>query len=361
MSKKFNYYFEICLYFLKFLVIILVVISFNLLLDKRTATNNYIMYSFLAVLSGILVYYLTNLFYKKIVNRNQLNYSNPFSNKKAIFLKNNKVIKNSLIVVTIVIIILTIIYSFQTLFVFIPSYESYYHNSVLNEANVSEIRVDNKSYGYQLVDDTKILPAVIYFGGNNQNSSETMYNVEAQRYNNSKNYQIFIVSYPGYNLSDDQFNVKNVYEYAEIVYKYVLENPYVNKDQIVVVGFSIGTNVATYISSVNNPFKLVLFAPYYSIRETMNQIFPMFYGPFKYLVKINFDTYKYINDVDCDIFIAYSKDDQVIKSKNTEKLIKSIKNSDNNFYLKVNYNSHNEVIENKHTLNELSYFIRKDL
>ena len=71
-----------------------------------------------------------------------------------------------------------------------------------------------------------------------------------------------IIDYPGYGLSDGKPSDKTMFDSALKVYDYANQLDCVDEDNIVVLGYSIGTGVATQVASQRNVNGLILVAPY---------------------------------------------------------------------------------------------------
>lgn len=123
------------------------------------------------------------------------------------------------------------------------------------------------------------------------------------------NYDILFVDYRGYGKSGGNYcnsdellkDMQKVYDYTKTRYK---------ENDIVVLGFSLGSGLATYLASRNNPKMLILNAPYYSwktlISEEIAPPIPDF------LIKYDIPTYQYIKEVTCPIKIFYGTRDFLI-------------------------------------------------
>jgi uncharacterized protein len=89
----------------------------------------------------------------------------------------------------------------------------------------------------------------------------------------SLGYDLFMFDYRGYGKS--QGNIKNeiqLYSDIETVYDSVRQL-YPEKN-IVVMGYSIGTGPAAMLASNNHPGKLILDAPYYSLLDAVQKLYP---------------------------------------------------------------------------------------
>ena len=84
---------------------------------------------------------------------------------------------------------------------------------------------------------------------------------------------------------------------AKEVYDYALTRKDVDKDKICVLGFSIGTGVATYLASERDIDGLILIAPYDKALSLYNNCLNIFHGPLKILARYKFESIKYAKDV----------------------------------------------------------------
>jgi pimeloyl-ACP methyl ester carboxylesterase len=142
-------------------------------------------------------------------------------------------------------------------------------------------------------------------------------------------YDIFILDYRGYGKSDgeienqEQFLNDVSFAYTALAAKY-------NPDQIVIIGYSIGTGAATYLASSKNPKALILQAPYYNFLEFCGTRAP--YIP-NFLKKFTFETNKYIVNVKAPIYIFHGDQDRLIPKENSVRLQKLLKPTDSLFIL----------------------------
>jgi dienelactone hydrolase len=86
----------------------------------------------------------------------------------------------------------------------------------------------------------------------------------------------------------------------------------VDKDKIVVMGYSLGTGVATYVASQKEVNGLILVAPYDCALNLCNNVLNIFHGPLKLLARYDFDSISYAKDVKTLPLIITSKSDEVI-------------------------------------------------
>ena len=100
--------------------------------------------------------------------------------------------------------------------------------------------------------------------------------------------------------------------------------------------------MATYLASNNNPKQLILETPFYSLTDVAKYRFSLF--PTKKLLKYDFPSYKYVQDIKCSISIFHGTDDGVIPYESSRKLFESMKQDDKMFYT-IENGEHNNLIE----------------
>ena len=142
-------------------------------------------------------------------------------------------------------------------------------------------------------------------------------------------YDIFILDYRGFGKSEgeienqDQVFQDLTFAYNKLITKY-------DRNKVVIIGYSIGTGLATYLASIENPKKLILQAPYYNFIELSSGRVPLVPD---FLKKFKFETDKYIVKVKSPIYIFHGNKDQVISYDNSIRLQKLIKPIDKVFIL----------------------------
>lgn len=323
----------------------------------RTPNDNNISPFFIIISSLILVLliYLFNAIATSKLERNNIL---SFSKRIKVKFKKRRSINILKNILTVIFYLLVIVYNFQDQFIFHPNYSSNLEYRI-SDYGYESIDINNEYYGWSKVDKTKVLPTIIYFGGNGESAAITFNN---HYINNSdeyfENFNIFMIDYPSYGLSKGVASEESIFEMALISFDYISELAYVDSNNIIVVGFSLGSGVASYVAFNRDISKLVLLAPYNNFRETMNQFLPIFYGPLKLLVKNNFSSDKYLENIDIPILIVYSKKDEIVFSKRTDKLINEI-NNEKLSYFRHEELTHNEIPYDETTLFLINVFINK--
>ena len=135
------------------------------------------------------------------------------------------------------------------------------------------------------------------------------------------NYDVFILDYRGYGKSEGKITSQHqLFDDVQTVYKEI-KNEY-QEDQIIVLGYSIGTGMASNLASKNNPKLLILQAPYYSLTDLMQRTIPIV--P-RFILKYKLENHKYLQDCKMPVILFHGKEDQVIYPESSLKLKEACK------------------------------------
>lgn len=151
---------------------------------------------------------------------------------------------------------------------------------------------------------------------------------------------IFFLDYRGFGKSEGEIRNQNQLftdvqkAYNEIQQRY-------NENEIVVLGFSIGTCPAAKIAKDNNPMMLILQAPYYDLTGAIHSICPVIPD---FLVKYKLETNKYIQDCPIPIVVFHGNKDGVIDYDNSLRLKENFKATD--LLITLDGEGHNSITEN---------------
>lgn len=235
------------------------------------------------------------------------------------FIRKNE---NKVIFVTIIVIVICIVWNgfffFQREMFFHPwnDKESYETLKTIEEFEEINIYKDNKRInGWMKLNQGKDgkFPLILFFAGNNNNASNTcLYIYNKNYFDYFEGYNVLVADYPGYGFSDGIPSDTSFYEMALDVYEYASNLDYVDTNNIIVIGYSIGTGVATYLASERNVNGLILLAPYDNALSLYNDYIDIFHGKFENLAKYKFPSDVYAQNVSVSPLIIASKDDKII-------------------------------------------------
>ncbi|MDG1332557.1 MAG: alpha/beta fold hydrolase [Crocinitomicaceae bacterium] len=134
-------------------------------------------------------------------------------------------------------------------------------------------------------------------------------------------YDCFLYDYRGYGKSDGSIDSEeSLFADAQILYdKMALEY---DQEDIILVGYSMGTGIAAWLASKNAPSKLILQAPYRSVTDIMKSKYPMLPT---FLLRYPLETNERLKETKCPIYIFHGDKDRSIPYSSSEKLKKEIK------------------------------------
>jgi len=147
--------------------------------------------------------------------------------------------------------------------------------------------------------------AIVFFHGNGEiaESGEALARQLA-----SHGYQVVLAEYRGYGISraEGSPNERGLYADAEAICAAVN----VPNDHLVLMGFSLGTGVATEMAARGHGRALVLLAPYTSIPEVAQRDVPFF--PMNALMRDKLDSLSKAPSIDIPAFVAHGDRDEVV-------------------------------------------------
>ena len=175
---------------------------------------------------------------------------------------------------------------------------------------------------------------VLYFHGNRKNIG--WYARYAGNFT-SKNYEVWMIDYPGFGKSTGAFTEKRLYEYALQLYK--LARTKYQPSQIIIYGKSMGTGIAAQLASIRDCKYLILETPYYSMTSLVSHFFPIY--PVSRMIHYHFQTNEYLTQVTAPIVIFQGTNDGVVPYSNAERLKPLLKKDDE--FVTIEEGSHNNL------------------
>ena len=158
---------------------------------------------------------------------------------------------------------------------------------------------------------------LIFFHGN----ADDIFTSElfCQYFSEKLRMNVLIIEYPGYSIYNVEKSAQIMCEDSLIVYDYIKETFEVKDEDIYVVGRSLGTGPAVYLSSKRRPKNLFLISPFKSIKSIKNAFLSFF------LLDI-FKSIEIIDKIECQIFFIHGKNDPLIDYSHSEELFSKSKN-----------------------------------
>ena len=167
------------------------------------------------------------------------------------------------------------------------------------------------------------------------------------------NYDVFMLDYRGYGKSEGRINnEKQLYKDNQVVYDF-LKSKY-PEDNIIILGYSIGTGPAAELAASNKPGLLILQAPYYSLTDMMQRYYPFLPTG---ILKYKFETYKYLGKIEAPIVIFHGDEDEVIYYGASLKLQDMFKETDT--LIRLEGQRHNGMSDNKEYLEAFKFVLNE--
>lgn len=155
--------------------------------------------------------------------------------------------------------------------------------------------------------------ALLYLHGNRGNIRFGIYQV---RHMMDLGYDIFIPDYRSYGKTEGKICCeKQMYNDVQKVYDYIKSR--YEEDKIILVGYSLGTGMASYLASVNNPSQMFLVAPFTSITDIKNKY--LWFLP-DFILRFKFPVKRFLKSVECPVTIVHGTEDEIVDYNYSAKL-----------------------------------------
>jgi len=129
-------------------------------------------------------------------------------------------------------------------------------------------------------------------------------------------YDLFMPDYRGYGKSQGRISSEaQLLADAQAVYDFLKQH--YAEHQIVLVGYSLGSGMASYLAAHNHPRQLVLLAPYLSLTDMKDRMLP--FVP-DFLVKYPLSNQRFLQQARCPAILFHGEEDEVIPFEASVKL-----------------------------------------
>lgn len=146
---------------------------------------------------------------------------------------------------------------------------------------------------------------ILYFHGNAGDLSRWG---EIASYFTQFDYDVIVMDYRTFGKSTGTLSEASLYEDAQMFFDYAKEH--YSENNITVFGRSLGTALASYVASENNPHQLILETPFNNLTSVAKKRF--FNLPLDFLLRYKFPSDLFISKVSCPITILHGTHDSVV-------------------------------------------------
>ncbi|MEQ9425604.1 MAG: alpha/beta fold hydrolase [Cyclobacteriaceae bacterium] len=179
---------------------------------------------------------------------------------------------------------------------------------------------------------------ILYFHGNAGNLDRWG---EVVEYHVQLGYDAIIMDYRKYGKSTGKWSHNKFLSDAELFYDYTQEH--YPEDRITVYGRSLGTGPASWVASRNRPAKLILETPYTSMVEMGRNFYPI--APVGLLIRYNFAPKRYLQKVNCPIYILHGTSDMIVPFKFGQELFEMFNGEKQIELISIENGGHNNLVE----------------
>lgn len=160
---------------------------------------------------------------------------------------------------------------------------------------------------------------------------------------NDVGFSFLAMDYRGYGMSQGEANTDDINSDAQLLYRHAIGSGY-EPQNIIIIGRSVGTGVATNLASKNPSRALILVSPYTSALRVLTGI--------KLLFVDRYDNLALINEVKASLFLVHGVKDQLIKPWHTNTLYEAFKGKKKK--LMIENASHDDIWSDYH-----EHFVRQ--
>lgn len=165
--------------------------------------------------------------------------------------------------------------------------------------------------------DLKKDPLVIYFGGNAEEVSGNV--LDPHRL---KSISSLFINYRGYGLSTGTPSAESFIADALLIYDAMIERGF-TPGQIIVVGRSLGTGVATALARQRAVAKILLVSPFDSLGAVARRHYP--FAPVDMLLRHAFDSAERAKHIEIPLKMILAENDETVPHEHSQKLFQAWK------------------------------------
>ena len=221
-----------------------------------------------------------------------------------------------------------------------------------SDGSISGWRIPAKS-----VPEDEQRPVILMFMGNGQESSSyALYIMEHEDlYSDlTVSSDLIFFDYPQYGQSTGDLNANGMRQMGLAAFDMVEAMP--QTGELYVMGYSIGTGVACYVTSERDADGLILMAPYKNSYDLYNNVLDIFHGPAKLLVTFRMNSASYAAKVKCPVLIFASDEDFVVPYRSSQELFTCFTATSADF-VTINGADHNDFLSTESVLDRAAAFV----
>ena len=192
--------------------------------------------------------------------------------------------------------------------------------------------------------------ALIYFGGNAEEVSDSLL-----LHKEMVDISTVAVNYRGYGQSQGKPSAEKLRSDALLVFDNAIKRLELEPNQIIVLGRSLGSNMAAYVAANRDVAGLILVTPFDSVAEVAASRYWMF--PVRSMIRHPFDTVADSKTIDIPTLILRAQNDYVIPHKATDRLIKNWQGEKKFTDTTIPNTYHNDIVDANEYKESIQEFI----
>lgn len=192
---------------------------------------------------------------------------------------------------------------------------------------------------------------ILYFGGVQQDSVALV-----EKFASHYPRMPFIsYNYRGYGKSEGKPSQSRLFEDAMHIYDDLIVRYDYKPEDIILMGYSLGTGIASFLASQRKVREILLMAPYDSVYEVMKKRYP--FSGIQWVLKQKFPSVDFVPHIDVPIHVYAATHDKVVNIKHAKMLKNHIKNLAG-FYEYSNV-GHDEILFNTDVVKHIKEILEK--
>lgn len=132
---------------------------------------------------------------------------------------------------------------------------------------------------------------------------------------------VFIVDYRGYGQSQGEPSEQGTYRDAAAAWQYLQTERGIADSAIVVMGRSLGGSIAAWLAVRKSPAAAVIESTFTSAADLGADLYPWL--PVRWMMQFEYNTIEYLKQIDAPLFMAHSRDDQVVPFRHGKRLFEA--------------------------------------
>ncbi len=193
---------------------------------------------------------------------------------------------------------------------------------------------------------------ILYFGGVQQDSVAIV-----EKFVTHYPQMPFIsYNYRAYGKSEGKPTQDKLFVDAMAIYDDLIVRFDYKPENIILMGYSLGSGVASFLASQRQVKEILLIAPYDSVHAVLKKRYP--FSGIGWILKQKFPSIDFVPHIDVPVHIYASSDDEVVNIKHA-RMLRNYVNNLAGFYEYGNLN-HNEILFNTDVVEHINKNLNKD-